>query len=279
MTIDKARPRGKKAPLPAFTPVPRHYQRHDGWTPERQLGFIEALADTGSVKAAAHRVNMTPEGAYLLRRHTEATTFRTAWEAALALGVQQLEDIAMERALYGTEVPVYSYGKLIGSRIVHNDRLLMFMLKNRAPTRFAADGRVTARRGSLHDPQDANRLSRFKKQWRKEWDEERAREEAAEADENNDALDAQLDRLQEGWLEDMTSATRALYEAYAAAADADQEAGRTAWNEPASAALIDQPGDEGGDEPGTQAGDEWDGANVTRRIELSDFTDDKDQDS
>ena len=274
MTIDKTRPRGKKASLPAFTPVPRHYQRHDGWTPERQLGFIEALADTGSVKAAAHRVNMTPEGAYLLRRHTEAATFRTAWEAALALGVQQLEDIALERALYGTEVPVYSYGKLIGSRIVHNDRLLMFMLKNRAPTRFAADGRVTARRSSIGDPKEAARLGRYKKQWRKEWDEERARDEAAEADENNDALDAQLDRLQEGWLEDMTSATRALYDTYAAAADADQEAGRTAWNEEGGATLIDQPGHESADQPG----DEWDGANITRRIELSDFTEDQEHD-
>ena len=113
MTIDKSRPprarRASAAPLPAFTPVPRHFNRHDGWTPERQQRFIEALADTGSVKAAAHRVNMTPEGAYHLRRHPEAASFRKAWEAALALGVQQLEDIAMERALYGQEVPVYSY--------------------------------------------------------------------------------------------------------------------------------------------------------------------------
>ena len=38
MTIDKSRlPR--TAPLPAFTPVPRERLRHDGWTPERPLGF------------------------------------------------------------------------------------------------------------------------------------------------------------------------------------------------------------------------------------------------
>ena len=114
MTIDKTRlprPAGAKAPLPSFTPVPRLTSRHDGWTAARQQNFIEALADTGSVKAAAHRVNMTPEGAYLLRRHPQGATFRKAWEAALALGVQQLEDIAMERALYGCEVPV--------SRVAH----------------------------------------------------------------------------------------------------------------------------------------------------------------
>src|SRR5690606_10043615 len=77
--------------------------RHDGWTPERQLGFIEALADTGSVKSAAHAVNMTPEGAYHLRRHPQAEEFRKAWEAALALGVQKIEDVAMDRALNGVE--------------------------------------------------------------------------------------------------------------------------------------------------------------------------------
>ena len=137
MTIDKRRKPAAKGTLPDFTPVPRQCKRHDGWTPERQRGFIEALADTGSVKAAAHAVNMTPEGAYLLRRHPQGKSFRKAWEAALALGVMQLEDIAMQRALHGVEVPVYSYGKLVGNRVVHNDRLLMFMLRNRAPARFA----------------------------------------------------------------------------------------------------------------------------------------------
>lgn len=86
--------RKRRGTLPMFTPVPRLRERHDGWTPERQRHFIEALADTGSVRAAAHRVNMTPESAYQLRRHPEAHEFRKAWEAALALGVQRLEDVA-----------------------------------------------------------------------------------------------------------------------------------------------------------------------------------------
>ena len=61
--------------VPEFTPVPRQCQRHDGWTADRQRRFIEALADLGSVKSAAHAVNMTPEGAYLLRRHPQAEVF------------------------------------------------------------------------------------------------------------------------------------------------------------------------------------------------------------
>jgi hypothetical protein len=124
--IDKSRPDRKTAhtepvEVPEFTPVPRHYKRHDGWTPERQQRFIQALADLGSVRAAAHAVNMTPEGAYLLRRHPEAAEFREAWEAALALGVQRLEDVAMERALFGVEVPVYHFGAVVGTRRVYND--------------------------------------------------------------------------------------------------------------------------------------------------------------
>ena len=106
--------------LPAFAPVPRKCQRYDGWTPERQQAFIEALADYGSIRAAANSVGMTPESAYLLRRHPEAGTFRKAWEAALDIGMQRVEDVAMDRALNGVQEPVYSYGKIVGTRTIYN---------------------------------------------------------------------------------------------------------------------------------------------------------------
>ena len=162
-------PRETRLPVPAgqlppFTPVPRQTQRHDGWTPERQHAFIEALADTGSVKAAAAAVNMSAEGAYYLRRQPGAETFRKAWEVALQLGVQRIEDVAMDRALNGVDVPVYSYGKLVGLRKSYNDRLLMFMLRNRAPDRFT-DGRAKGLNAMDH-----TRLEQEKKKWRKEWE-------------------------------------------------------------------------------------------------------------
>jgi hypothetical protein len=165
--IDRTHKPVPRGSLPEFAPVPRQTTRFDGWTPERQRGFIEALADTGSVKSAAHAVNMTPEGAYLLRRHPQGHEFRKAWEAALTLGVQRLEDHAMDRALNGVEVPVYSYGKIIGSRMAYNDRLLMFLLRNRASQRFAANARQGASTRS--------ELARLKREWREEWEAERAR--------------------------------------------------------------------------------------------------------
>ncbi|MBA4163555.1 MAG: hypothetical protein C0510_02820 [Erythrobacter sp.] len=169
----KADPRTARLPVPAgelpqFTPVPRQTSRHDGWTPERQRNFIEALADTGSVDAACRAVDMSQPGAYLLRRQPGAESFREAWEKALDLGVQRIEDVAMDRALNGVEVPVYSYGKLVGTRRTYNDRLLMFMLRNRAPGRFA-DGRAKGLSAV-----DQMQLDRIKKQWIKEHEAQRA---------------------------------------------------------------------------------------------------------
>jgi hypothetical protein len=216
----------KAPPVPAFTPVPRQCQRHDGWTPERQRQFIEALADCGSVKAAAHRVGMAPEGAYALRRHPQAKSFRKAWEAALAHGVTRLEDIALERALHGTEVPVYSYGKLVGSRTVHNDRLLMFILRNRAPTRFAADGRAAARRSSINDPAEANRLSRLKAQWRKEWEAEREAEEKSRREKEmrkvDDDIVATVTRMHRRWYHALSPRARDAYRTFCEIEDADR---------------------------------------------------------
>ena len=127
--------------LPAFDSVPVKY-RHDGWTPARQKAFIGALADTGSVSRAARYVNMSPEGAYYLRRRPGSESFRRAWEAALDLGVQRLKDIAYERAIDGQLSPVFVAGKLKGFRRIRNDRLLMFCLRMNARDergkRFAA---------------------------------------------------------------------------------------------------------------------------------------------
>ncbi len=183
-------PRTTRLPVPAgeiphFTPVPSQTKRHDGWTPARQRAFIEALADTGSVEAACKAVNMSTVGAYRIRRLPEAESFRAAWTAALDLGVQRIEDVAMDRALNGVDEPLYSYGRLVGSRKRYNDRLLMFMLRNRAPERFA-EGK----------PKGLNAVGkmdeeRLRKKWRAEWEAEQRQISPAE-------VRASIDRKIEG---------------------------------------------------------------------------------
>jgi len=242
----RADPRETRLPvpageLPAFTPVPRQTNRHDGWTDDRQRRFIEALADTGSVEAACRAVNMSTVGAYHLRRQKGAESFRKAWAAALELGVQRIEDVAMDRALNGVEVPVYSYGKLVGSRTAYNDRLLMFMLRNRAPERFT-EGRAKGLNaiGKMD-------LDRLKKQWRKEWEAERAAAATAEEDAHAEAINAMLSKMRERRLALMSPRTRAAYEEYCRLSDEDEEAGYRCWDDPAHENYIDANADWGAD--------------------------------
>ena len=162
---------------------------------------------------------MTPESAYQLRRHPQAKSFRKAWQAALDLGVQRIEDVAMERALNGVEVPVYAYGRIIGTRRVYNDRLLMFMLRNRAPKRFAADG------PNALSAADKAMLKRLKKEWRAEWEQERVRQEDEDEDAILASLDAKLDAMRERRFALMSPRTRELYDALKESEKADAASG------------------------------------------------------
>ncbi|MFM9934918.1 MAG: hypothetical protein ACKVOL_01830 [Novosphingobium sp.] len=214
---DRTRKPAPRGTLPAFTPVPRQRERHDGWTPQRQRGFIEALADTGSVKHAAHAVNMTAVGAYYLRRQPEADEFRAAWEAALALGVQRLEDVAMDRALHGVEVPVYHFGAVVGSRMVYNDRLLMFLLRNRASKRFKASAR--------HDAPTRSEIAKLKKQWQAEYEAEEAAARAAAAKGAPDFL-SRFTAANRQWYEALPAPAREAYDQFLKAEAEARAAGK-----------------------------------------------------
>lgn len=205
--------------LPAFTPVPRKKARSNGWNPDVQRAFIEALAETGSVEAACRRVNRAAVGAYLLRRHPQGGSFRKAWEAALDLGIQKIEDVAMDRALNGVEVPVYAYGRIIGTRRVYNDRLLMFMLRNRAPKRFAADGA----RGM--NALDRQRVDKLKREWRREWEREQAEQAQADEAEILDSLNARLEAIRRNEEALMSEETRRLRDAFYESQRRDLESG------------------------------------------------------
>ena len=100
--------------LPEFRPVPRAKVRSNGWNAEVQLAFIEALAETGSVKSACRRVARAEVGAYLLRRHPEAGEFRAAWDAALDIGMRRIEDVAAIR--FAQQIGTLGTGRSTGSR-------------------------------------------------------------------------------------------------------------------------------------------------------------------
>jgi hypothetical protein len=106
--------------------------RHDGWTPSRQRAFLESLADTGSVTAAAQSVSMSTTSAYRLRARADARGFSVAWDAALERAMQRLFPAALDRALNGTLRQRFYHGEMIGEDRVYSDRLIVWLLEKGA---------------------------------------------------------------------------------------------------------------------------------------------------
>ncbi|MCP3736469.1 hypothetical protein M9979_16500 [Sphingomonas sp. RP10(2022)] len=105
--------------------------RVDGWTVEMQRDFIRTLAETGCVSHAAKAVGVARTTAYAMRQRATHGTFALAWDVAIQMGRRRLLDIAMERAVEGREEPVWYRGEQVGTRTVHNDRLLTFLLAHK----------------------------------------------------------------------------------------------------------------------------------------------------
>lgn len=122
---------------PPFEPVDTR-ARHDGWSPERQGGFIEALGECGCVDEASKRVGMSVRSAYALRRRVDAQSFRQAWDFALDYAIRRLSDGAFARAINGVSRPVFYKGEQIGERRHFDERLTMFLLRYRDPLRYGA---------------------------------------------------------------------------------------------------------------------------------------------
>lgn len=111
-------------------------ERHDGWTPKRRKKFLEVLACTANVRAAAEAAGKGKCTAYTLRRRDP--DFARAWEEALTSAMDELEAVAFERARDGVEKVVVRAGGTPVTIREYSDRLLMFMLSRRRPEAYAA---------------------------------------------------------------------------------------------------------------------------------------------
>jgi hypothetical protein len=131
-------------------------RRVDGWSPEKQRSFIEALADTGSVLQAAMSVGMTDRTAYALRRAPDAHGFDQAWTIAVNTAGKRLLDEAFERALVGSDEPVFNRdGERVGRRFRKSDRMLQFLLRSYYPDRFGAQPSHATGQGAGLDEQSS----------------------------------------------------------------------------------------------------------------------------
>ena len=153
----------------------------------------------------------------------------------------------MDRALNGVEEPVYHRGELVGTRRVYNDRLLMFLLRNRAADRFGVGVESGVRQGRGSDAVPAKELARLKREWRaecrKEWEAERAAAARTDNGESEDAvirsINEKLTKMRDRHLLAMSPRTRAAYEEYRRCEAEDEEAEYRYWEDPDHEAYAD----------------------------------------
>ena len=143
-----------------FLPITVHH-RHDGWTPDKQWAFVEALARTASVTQAVKAVGMSPKSAYRLRNHPEATEFRAAWDAALQQAWGLIDATALDRVINGERETIERNGYLVAERHKPcSDRVLIHMLGVRERAQVAARAeRAAAHKLALAEAQLAALLA------------------------------------------------------------------------------------------------------------------------
>ena len=122
-----------KNPLVPFTPVRLRFRR-DGWTAERQMAFIEALAATGCFEEACRIVGMSDSSAYRLALRHPA--FAEACDAAIDIGTARLEQASLSRSTRGVPRPIFYKGEQVGEWRHYDERLTMFLLRHRRPARY-----------------------------------------------------------------------------------------------------------------------------------------------
>lgn len=106
----------------------------------KRAAFLEALAATCNITKAAELAGVSRALVYAWR--AADPKFAQAWEEALQLGIDALEDEATRRAVEGWDEPVFQKGALVGTVRKYSDTLLTFLLQGRRPERFKA--RVSA---------------------------------------------------------------------------------------------------------------------------------------
>lgn len=159
-----------------FTPhVPRRHSAN-GWTADRQVAFIAALARSGVVSHAARSVGMTPRSAYSLRatvrnRYSNwadvplppdrlarlgpgyVFSFAAAWDLALARGLDRHLNEAVGDV--DEQEPIIRRGRIIGWKRKTNIRLALtalgaFRRYHEGPS-FDHDYRIAQRVALAHE--------------------------------------------------------------------------------------------------------------------------------
>lgn len=114
-------------------PTPKKW---DSW----QTIFLRALARKGIVAAACRRAKVARSTAYDARNADPL--FAAAWDEALEVAIEALEEEARRRAEVGVLEPVFQQGMKVGAIRKYSDTLMIFLLKAHAPAKYRDNYRI-----------------------------------------------------------------------------------------------------------------------------------------
>ena len=122
----------RRAPAPKRKPVRKQ------WTADKKARFLASLAATANVAASVRACRMSESAVYALRQRSPE--FRAEWQAALREGYARLELMMLERAMKGTEKPVFHGGQQVGVVTEYSDRQAMTLLALHRDSVIGDDG-------------------------------------------------------------------------------------------------------------------------------------------
>jgi|SRR3990172_724119 len=106
-----------------------------GQTVQHKKDFLEHFRHSGNVSHACRVVGIARKRVYEWR--TGDKRFETDFRTAEIEATENLEQEAYRRAVEGTSESVYQGGKRVGVVQKYSDTLLIFLLKGRAPHKYA----------------------------------------------------------------------------------------------------------------------------------------------
>ncbi len=107
-------------------PAAKRARKRAAWTVLKKAKFLASLAATSNVSASARACRMSESAVYRLRQRSPE--FRAEWQAALREGYARLELMMLERAMHGTQKPVFHGGQQVGVVTEYSDRQAMTLL-------------------------------------------------------------------------------------------------------------------------------------------------------
>jgi hypothetical protein len=121
-----------RRPAPRKPAARRRKPKRVRWSAKREATFLETLAQTANVAASARAAGLSDSSVYRHRQTSDA--FRAKWAVALAEGFERLETMMLDRALNGTEKPVWYGGKRVGTITEYSDRTALALLAHHRGT-------------------------------------------------------------------------------------------------------------------------------------------------